>query len=120
MLPNALYGAAVRVVGKYLGMPKVQKYGHNIMISVSQFGATKGFGQDPDTSISMFLGIAKKLHMEGKAKVDKIWLVFSDFVDVLFFFEKDHTKLAIEKDESSKDAIISIHDKSPQAREVKA
>ena len=117
-IPNAIFGTVLRLVGTKFNMPKTAQYGHNILISVSQFIATKWLGQDPDTTISMLLGITRKLHEKGKVKVDMFWLYFAKFVNLLFFFEKDHVCEAIERDECSKDAVLSIHDGSPKMRKV--
>jgi hypothetical protein len=70
----------------------VKKYLFNLLISVDQL-VNAVFGGDPDETISSRLG----------RNYPNTW--FAKFVDVLFFWQTNHTKEAIESDEG-KDAVV--------------
>jgi len=109
-LYNLIIAGIIYFAGTLLEDEKTKLYGFNIAISVDQFFAAKAFGQDPDVTISMALGYAKKREKEGTAEVDKVWLFFANLVNLMFFFQKDHVVEAIEDDEDMKDTVVKVHD----------
>ena len=107
---NLALAVMLYLLGKILSDRKLKQYGFNIAISVDQFFATKALGQDPDITISMALGYAKKRMSLGTAKVDRVWLLFASVVNTMFWFQSDHVVEAIEDDEQMGDGVWTLHD----------
>jgi len=110
---NLALAAMLYLLGKLISDKKLKQYGFNIAISVDQFFATKALGQDPDITISMALGYAKKRMNQGTAKVDRVWLWFAAVVNTMFWFQSDHVVEAIEDDEEMNDGVWTLHDSKP-------
>ena len=106
---NLIIAGLIYCTGLLFQDRAVKLYGFNVAISVDQFFATKAFGQDPDITISMALGYAKKRMSEGTATVDPVWLFFAKLVNCMFWFQKDHVVEAIEHDEKMGDTVVKVH-----------
>jgi len=107
---NLIIAGIIYAVGYVIDDSCVKLYGKNIAIAVDQFFAAKAFGQDPDVTISMALGVAKKKQKMGTAEVDKVWLFFASIVNCMFWFQKDHVVEAIESDEEMNDTVVKVYD----------
>ena len=107
---NLVLGGCIYFIGYASQDKALKQYGFNVAISVDQFFATKAFGQDPDVTISDFLGRLKDRHEKGTARVGGGWLFFGYVVDLMFWFQPDHVTEAIEHDEKMGDSVVKFHE----------
>lgn len=73
----------------------IGKWVKNVLVSVDQLGNTLLLG-DPDETISS---------RAGKLRRSKVWSLPAKAINTLFFWQKNHSKEAIEEDEG-KDALL--------------
>lgn len=72
----------------------IRHYFKNVLIAIDQLANTLAAG-DPDETISSRVGKRR----DGK---ERFW---ARVIDRLFFWQRDHTKKSIEKDEGDKGAL---------------
>lgn len=78
-------------------MDKLKRYIINVLIAIDQLFATVFLFQDPDETISSFLG-------KHRAN-SKVVNFFARTVDFLFFWERNHTIKSVEWDEGKDDVF---------------
>ena len=112
-----IVGSIMEICGLKKSGASVKLYGRNIALSIDQFVGTKAMGQDSDVSISMALGVAKLKKTMGFS-VSWFWIWFGEFVDWLFWFDPDHIKGAIEKEELAEGTVIKLYQEGDKTKKA--